>query len=186
MRISDWSSDVCSSDLWPVQVRLNSPVQSIHRSATSVQIKTAEGDHSFDQVVLACHSDQALALLTDRSAAEHAVLGAIEYQHNDVVLHTDARVLPRHKKDWAAWNAHVADDASRACSVSYCMNVLQSIQSPEPFVVSLNRSDAIDPDRVIARMNYHQPVYHHASVAPHSQPHRNRKRDRAGNRWPER
>src|SRR3546814_10797997 len=126
MRISDWSSDVCSSDL----------------------------------------------LLTDRSAAEHAVLGAIEYQHNDVVLHTDARVLPRHKKAWAAWNAHVADDASSACSVSYCMNVLQSIQSPEPFVVSLNRSDAIDPDRVIARMNYQHPVYTHASVAAQSQRHR--------------
>src|SRR3546814_10390070 len=154
MRISDWSSDVCSSDLWPVQVRLNSPVQSIHRSATSVQIKTAEGDHSFDQVVLACHSDQALALLTDRSAAEHAVLGAIEYQHNDVVLQTDARVLPRHKKAWAAWNAHVADDASSACSVSYCMNVLKSNQRPAPFVVSLNRSHAIDPERGIPRHNH--------------------------------
>lgn len=154
---------------WPVQVRLNSVVQSVQRTATSVHIKTAEGDHSFDHVVLACHSDQALALLADPSAAEQAVLGAIAYQHNDVVLHTDARVLPRHKKAWAAWNAQVADDASAACSVSYCMNVLQSIQSPEPFVVSLNRSDAIDPDRVIARMDYQHPVYTHASVAAQAQ-----------------
>src|SRR3546814_15812357 len=138
---------------WPVQVRLNSPVQSIHRSATSVQIKTAEGDHSFDQVVLACHSDQALALLTDRSAAEHAVLGAIEYHHNDVVLHTAARLLPRPKKAWAAWNAHVAADTSTACSVSSCMNVLQSIQTPEPFVLRLNRSAGIAHARDIARKN---------------------------------
>jgi len=85
------------------------------------------------------------------------------------VLHTDARVLPQRKKAWAAWNAHVAGNDSAACSVSYCMNVLQSIASPEPFIVSLNRSDAIDPNRVIARMDYQHPVYTHASVAAQGQ-----------------
>jgi len=86
-----------------------------------------------------------------------------------VVLHTDARVLPTRRKAWAAWNAHVADDPSTACSVSYCMNVLQSIASPEPFVVSLNRDAAIDPQRVIARMRYQHPVYSHASIAAQRQ-----------------
>lgn len=154
---------------WRVQVRLACAVRSVRRTATSVLVGTAHGEDAFDQVVLACHSDQALALLADASDAEHAVLGAIDYQNNDVVLHTDARLLPRRKNAWAAWNAHVAGDRSAACSVSYCMNVLQSIQSPEPFVVSLNRGDAIDPQRVIARMSYQHPVYSHATIAAQQQ-----------------
>jgi len=157
------------SSNWPVQVRLQQAVQSVQRDAGAVRIRTVHGEDSFDQVVFACHSDQALALLADASAAEHAVLGAIAYQCNDVVLHTDARVLPTRRKAWAAWNAHVADDPSTACSVSYCMNVLQSIASPEPFVVSLNRDAAIDPQRVIARMRYQHPVYSHASIAAQRQ-----------------
>lgn len=154
---------------WRVQVRLACAVRSVRRTATSVLVGTAHGEDAFDQVVLACHSDQALALLADASDAEHAVLGAIDYQNNDVVLHTDARLLPRRKNAWAAWNAHVAGDRSAACSLSYCMNVLQSIQSPEPFVVSLNRDDAIDPQRVIARMSYQHPVYSHATIAAQRQ-----------------
>lgn len=150
---------------WSVQVRLDQAVLAVDRDEHAVRVRTAAGNEVFDQVVFACHSDQALALLSDASEVEQAVLGAIGYQRNEVVLHTDARMLPRCKKAWAAWNAHVADDQTAACSVSYCMNVLQSIQSPEPFVVSLNRSDAIDPDRVIARMAYQHPVYTHASVA---------------------
>lgn len=157
------------SSNWPVQVRLNHTVQSVQRHSGSVTIRTSHGEDTFDQVVLACHSDQALALLADPSDAEQAVLGAIAYQHNDVVLHTDARVLPARRKAWAAWNAQVAKDDSAICSVSYCMNVLQSIQSPEPFVVSLNCAAAIDPQKVIARMRYQHPVYSHASVAAQRQ-----------------
>lgn len=157
------------SSNWPVQVRLNHTVQSVQRHSGSVNIRTSHGEDTFDQVVLACHSDQALALLADASEAEQAVLGAIAYQHNDVVLHTDASVLPTQRKAWAAWNARVAKDESATCSVSYCMNVLQSIQSPEPFVVSLNSAAAIDPQKVIARMRYQHPVYSHASVAAQRQ-----------------
>ncbi len=116
-------------------------------------------------MVFACHSDQALKLLAAPSAAEREVLGAITYQHNDVVLHTDARLLPRHRKAWAAWNAYVPADPSAPCSVSYCMNLLQGLQSRRPFIVTLNRGDAIDPARVLARMRYHHPVYTLASVA---------------------
>jgi predicted NAD/FAD-binding protein len=81
------------------------------------------------------------------------------------VLHTDASLLPRRRKAWAAWNAHVPADPSAACTVSYCMNLLQGIEAPSPFVVTLNRSEAIDPARVLRRMRYHHPVYTRASVA---------------------
>jgi len=81
------------------------------------------------------------------------------------VLHTDARLLPKRRKAWAAWNAYVPADAGAECTVSYCMNLLQSLRSPEPFVVTLNRTADIAPDKIIAKMRYHHPVYTHASVA---------------------
>ncbi|KFL35617.1 NAD(P)/FAD-dependent oxidoreductase [Arenimonas donghaensis] len=150
---------------WSAQVRLSSPVRRIRRGETAVEIDTDQGSERFDQVVLACHSDQALALLADPSPAEREVLGAIPYQANETVLHTDARLLPKRRKAWAAWNAHVPRDQNAHCTVSYCMNHLQSFDSPEPFVVTLGRGQAIDPAKVLARMNYHHPVYTHASVA---------------------
>jgi predicted NAD/FAD-binding protein len=81
------------------------------------------------------------------------------------VLHTDARLLPTRRKAWAAWSAYVPAEPGAPCTVSYCMNLLQSLESPEPFVVTLNRSQDIDPAKIIARMRYHHPVYTHASVA---------------------
>ncbi|MET0934841.1 MAG: dehydrogenase, partial [Luteibacter sp.] len=116
-------------------------------------------------VVLACHSDQALALLGDADGAERSILGAMTYQANDTVLHTDASMLPRSRKAWAAWNAFIPKEPGDACTVSYCMNLLQGIESPDPFVVTLNRTDAIDPARILRRMSYEHPVYSHASVA---------------------
>jgi predicted NAD/FAD-binding protein len=150
---------------WPVNERLNCAVRSIHRHVGGAVLESAAGVEHFDQVVLACHSDQALALLSDADEREHAILGAMPYQANDTVLHTDASVLPRRRKAWAAWNAWLPRNPDEACTVSYCMNLLQGIESPEPFVVTLNRTAAIDPDKVLARMRYHHPVYSHASVA---------------------
>lgn len=150
---------------WPVDERLRCPVHSVRRDAEGVEVTTRSGTERFDQVVLACHSDQALALLADASDREHAVLGAMRYQTNDTVLHTDASLLPRNRKAWAAWNAFIPREPGAACTVSYCMNLLQGIESPEPFVVTLNRSDAIDPAKMLRRMRYQHPVYSHASVA---------------------
>ncbi len=150
---------------WRASVRLRTPVQSVHRHREGVEVSTAEGSERFDQVVLACHSDQALNLLADPDERESAILGAIPYQSNDVVLHTDASLLPRNPKAWAAWNAHVPRDPSGACTVSYCMNLLQGIEAPQPLVVTLNRTHAIDPTRILRRMSYAHPVYTHASVA---------------------
>ncbi|HEX4852949.1 NAD(P)/FAD-dependent oxidoreductase [Arenimonas sp.] len=153
---------------WAVQVRLSAPVRQVRRDADGVDVHTDAGVERFDQVVLACHSDQALALLADPSAAETEVLGAIPYQANETVLHTDARLLPTRRKAWAAWSAYVPAEPDAACTVSYCMNLLQGIDSREPFVVTLNRSKDIDPAKVLARMRYHHPVYTHASVAAQS------------------
>ena len=150
---------------WQVQERLRCPVRSVTRDAHGVIVDSVVGSERFDRIVLACHSDQALALLGDASDAERDVLGAIAYQPNDVVLHTDASLLPRHRKAWAAWNAFVPGTPEAPCTVSYCMNLLQGLRSPEPFVVTLNRSEAIDPAKVLRRLHYQHPVYNAVSVA---------------------
>ncbi len=150
---------------WTVQERLACPVRAIHRHGDRVSVDSAAGSEAFDQVVLACHSDQALALLADASDNEQAILGAIGYQPNEVVLHTDASLLPRRRKAWAAWNAFVPGDADAPCTVSYCMNLLQGLDAPEPLVVTLNRSEAVDPARVLRRLAYQHPVYTPQSVA---------------------
>jgi predicted NAD/FAD-binding protein len=150
---------------WRVQERLSTPVSMVLRDDDGVTVFTDAGAERFDRLVLACHSDQSLRLLSDATDRERAVLGAMPYQANDTVLHTDARLLPQRRKAWAAWNALVPRDPGDVCTVSYCMNLLQGIESPEPFVVTLNRTDAIDPAKILRRMRYHHPVYSHASVA---------------------
>ncbi len=156
---------------WDVQVRLATPVRAIARDDHGVELRCDTGSERFDQVVLACHSNQALALLEDASEAEHAILGAIHYQANETVLHTDARLLPRNRKAWAAWNAHLPADPSRACTVSYCMNLLQDLPGDIPLVVSLNRTQDIDPARILRRREYHHPVHTHAAVAAQARRH---------------
>ena len=150
---------------WRVQPRLSTQVRMLMRDALGVTVMTDAGGERFDHAVLACHSDQALRMLADPGDAEREILGAMAYQPNDTVLHTDADLLPRHPKAWAAWNALVPREPGDVCTVSYCMNLLQNLDAPVPFVVTLNRTDAIDPSKILRRMQYHHPVYSHASVA---------------------
>lgn len=150
---------------WQVRERPSTPVRMLLRTGAGATVMTDDDAEHYDHVVIACHSDQALQLLGDASDTERSVLGAIAYQANDTVLHTDARLLPRNPKAWAAWNALVPRDAGDACTVSYCMNLLQNLDAPEPLIVTLNRTDRIDPARILRRMRYHHPVYNHASVA---------------------
>jgi predicted NAD/FAD-binding protein len=150
---------------WTVEARLACPVRRVLRDADGVTVEHVAGSERFDALVLATHSDQALALLGDADGLEREVLGAVPFQRNEVVLHTDRRLLPRHPKAWAAWNAFVPAEPGAECSVSYCMNLLQGLDAPEPFVVTLNRTAAIDPAKIIAKMTYHHPVYTHAGVA---------------------
>ena len=150
---------------WGVQVRLQEPVWRVHRDAQGVTISSEAGSERFDQVVLACHSDQSLDLLDDATDAEREVLGAITYQDNDTVLHTDASLLPSQRKAWAAWNAFLPADPSQVCTVSYCMNLLQGLTVETPLVVTLNRTQDIDSTKILCRRGYKHPVYTHEAVA---------------------
>lgn len=150
---------------WQVRERLECKVWKVEREADGARVHSTAGVEGFDQVILACHSDQALRLLEDADPFERQVLGAINYQHNEVVLHTDASLLPRNRKAWAAWNAHVPKAADAPCTVSYCMNLLQGLPGDTPLVVTLNDSARIDPAKVLRRMRYAHPVHDHAAVA---------------------
>ena len=150
---------------WTVTERPGCAAHRVRRESDAVIISTAAGEERFDQAVFACHSDQALALLADASPGEHEVLGAIRYQPNEVVLHTDASLMPRNPRAWAAWNALIPAGAGHACTVSYSMNLLQGIVSSQPLIVSLNPSRPIDPCRILRAMRYDHPIYSHGSVA---------------------
>lgn len=146
-------------------VRLQTPVQSVERSTDSVTLHSKHGVETFDHVVFACHSDQALALLTQPSATEVEVLGALKFQPNEAVLHTDSSIMPKAKRAWAAWNAHLGQDDYEQCSVSYWMNLLQGLDAPVDFIVSLNCTARIDPNKILRKLQYHHPIYTHQSVA---------------------
>ena len=146
-------------------VRTNMPVRSVRRDEHGVDVQTAGGSERFDQIVFACHSDQALAMLADASEREREILGAITFQDNDTVLHTDVRLLPKRRKAWAAWNALILDDDRDQCTVTYDMNQLQGIAAPENFCVTLNCTDRIDPAKILKRLRYQHPIYTRESVA---------------------
>ena len=142
------------------RIRLSQPVAQIRRSPDGVDLTTANGElHRFDSVVLACHSDQALRMLTDPSPAERDVLGAIEYQGNQTVLHTDESILPRRRRAWASWNYFLPSRDTGLSTVTYNMNMLQSLNAPRTFCVTLNSDRMIDPDQVIRRITYHHPRF---------------------------
>jgi predicted NAD/FAD-binding protein len=110
-------------------------------------------------VVIATHSDQALQMLGDPTQREHELLGAIPYQRNEAVLHTDSRLLPRRRRAWASWNFHLLDEPVGLTTVTYHMNRLQSLTADREFCVTLNRTAAIDPEKVIRRIAYAHPMY---------------------------
>jgi predicted NAD/FAD-binding protein len=148
------------------RIRLDTPVEWMRRLPGGVIVK-ARGSEAlrFDAAFLACHSDQALRLLADPSRIERDVLGAIPYQTNEAVLHTDTRLLPKQRLAWAAWNYHVLPESRGPVALTYNMNILQRLDAPMPLLVTLNRSEAIDPARVIKRITYHHPLFTPASVA---------------------
>ena len=151
------------------RLRLSTPVRSIERRDDRVEVTPVGGEsESFDEVIIAAHSDQALAMLADVSRAEAEVLGAIPYQENEAVLHTDRSLLPRRKRAWASWNFHLLDEPVGRTTVTYHMNRLQSLRASDEFCVTLNHADAIDPDSVIRRIRYHHPVYTPAGLAAQS------------------
>ncbi len=150
-----------------LDARLSSPVRRIVRDAAGVQLQCDGGSARFDAVVLAVHSDQALRLLAQPTAQEQAVLGAIRYQSNRAILHTDARLLPRRRAAWAAWNyeraADAAKESARVC-LHYWINRLQPLPFAQPVLVSLNPVRTPDPRTVLGAYDYEHPVFDLAAI----------------------
>ena len=150
------------------RIRINTPVESISRTASGVHIITkAHGKEFFDAVIIATHSDQALKLLVDPTREEQQVLGAIPYQGNQALLHTDKSVMPKRALAWASWNYHLGDRDDKV-TLSYDMNRLQGIQAPVNFLVTLNNNEAVDPKSVIKELYYEHPLYTEKTVMAQS------------------
>lgn len=146
-------------------IKLNAPVSKVEDDDSGICV-TANGEqHTFDRVIFACHSDQALAMLAEPSDAERVVLGGIKYQQNETVLHTDTKLLPSRERAWTAWNYRVTDDDAKAASLTYNMNILQGLDAPETFCVTLNQTDDIDPNKILKVIQYTHPVYTQETVA---------------------
>jgi predicted NAD/FAD-binding protein len=142
------------------RIRLNAPVVSIARFADQVRIAAGDGTRDiYDAVFVAAHSDEALSMLEDPTPAERGILGAMPYAENPVVLHTDTSLLPKRKRAWASWNYLLPDDARRGSTVTYNQNILQGLDAPETFCVTLNQTDLIDPAHVIQSFTYHHPQF---------------------------
>lgn len=147
-------------------IRLNSPIDSVSRDSHGVLLKPRSCEaERFDAVIFACHSDQALHMLSDASAQEQTILGAIPYQENIAILHTDTSILPSSRRAWAAWNYHILPQARDCVALTYNMNILQSLSAPQTFCVTLNYPEAIDPQRILKRLIYHHPQYSLKGVA---------------------
>lgn len=147
------------------RIRLDCPVHKVVRDKDGVLLTSAAGTERFNKVVFACHSDQALALLEAPTHAEREVLGAMRYADNEVVLHTDTQLLPERRLAWASWNYRLGGPAEQLAAVTYNMNILQGIEAPETFCVSLNQGEFIDPQQVLARFTYAHPQYSLEAVA---------------------
>jgi predicted NAD/FAD-binding protein len=149
------------------KIKLNAPIVNVRRFKKTVKIKPQFSDElSFDYVFFACHSDEALAMLgADASPIEREILSVVPYQENSVYLHYDRSLLPKRKLAWAAWNYHVSKKPTNKVQVTYNMNILQNLQSPEPILVTLNHTDFINPAKVIKRLTYTHPLYTLAGAA---------------------
>ncbi len=147
------------------RIRLRTPVRRIERHPDRVEIAWDGGSQSFDEVVIATHSDQALTMLADASPVEREILGSFPYGRNEAVLHTDESLLPRRRRAWAAWNFHLTDEPAGLTTVTYHMNRLQGLVADREFCVTLNRSESVDPDRIIRRIEYAHPIYTQAGIA---------------------
>jgi uncharacterized protein len=146
------------------QIRLNHSIESILRTTAGVSITTKGTTLHYDQVIFACHSDQALALLADASREEQKILGAIEFQKNTVALHTDTRLLPRKKSTWCSWNYQLQSNLNAAPILTYSMNILQGIKSETEFCVTLNAAEQIDPQKILGEYEYSHPIFSHKAI----------------------
>lgn len=141
------------------RIHLHCPVTSVRRAADGVLVESRRGTERYDEVVFACHSDQALRLLADADETERSLLGEFPYSRNRAVLHTDTSLLPRRRRAWASWNYHIPAAAADRPTVTYDMNLLQGLTSQHTFCVTLNEEQSIDPAKVLGAWNYSHPVF---------------------------
>ena len=153
------------------RIRLGARVEQIRRYPGHVEVKAAGQEaERFDRVFMACHSDEALAMLADATMQEREVLGAIGYQRNEAVLHTDTSLMPRRRRAWAAWNYNIPDgqtDSSAGdgkVTLTYNMNILQNLQASKEYCVTLNNTAAIDPDKILRVIDYDHPIFTERAV----------------------
>lgn len=155
-----------AADLSQHKLHCNTAVRGITRNGTGVTLQTDTDEQRFDEVVIACHSDQALQLLGNASDAEQQILSAIQYQENETLLHTDARVMPKTRRAWAAWNCRSqALDDNRPMQLSYHMNNLQNLDCRQDYFVSLNLNDEIPAEHIIQRLHWAHPQFTLAAAA---------------------
>ena len=145
------------------------PVKTIRRDDTGVTIQTLNGEHRFDKVIIATHSDQALGMLLDPDPAESAILSAIPYSENSVVLHTDTSLLPSKRRAWASWNYLLDGREHEAPVLTYNMNILQSLNAPKTLCVTMNGDDHISENTVIQRFSYAHPQFSVAAMKAQQQ-----------------
>lgn len=169
------------------QIRLNTPVRSVERFDQHVEVRTTDSSEQFDEVIFACHSDQALRILGwNATAIEKELLGAFPYEANTAVLHTDESVLPRRRKAWASWNYHIPRGMNHQATLTYNMNILQHVDSDHTFCVTLNEDSAIRDDRVLASFRYSHPIFtleRKAAQNRHSEVIRNNRTSFCGAYW---
>ncbi|MBL8899825.1 MAG: FAD-dependent oxidoreductase [Planctomycetes bacterium] len=171
-----------------VRLRMGTPVRAVRRRSDGVELELPSGaSERFDEVVLACHADQALRLLAEPTARERELLAAFPYQENLALLHTDTRLLPRKRAAWAAWNYRVASsrERGRAC-VTYDMNILQGLRTSRELLVTLNGEELVDPAQVLQRVVFEHPQYDlrsHAAQARHAELIRHERVSTCGAYW---
>ena len=150
------------------RIFVNQNITSITRDNDKIQIRLASEtgciEQEFDEVVLACHSDQALELLSEPTVAEQSVLGAMPYSENNVILHTDDTILPNAQSAWASWNYRLDENRDRPAAVSYCMNILQGLTSDHIYCVTLNQKQSISPNKILREFTYHHPKFQLSSI----------------------
>jgi predicted NAD/FAD-binding protein len=145
-------------------LQLNSNIESVVSQSDGIAVQQNGSSQIFDEVIFACHSDEALALLNQASEHQKNVLGRLNYSDNEVVLHTDTTLLPKLKSTWSSWNYKIRNDASQSPTLSYSMNILQQLTTDTEFVVTLNDTDRINPDKILGRYQYSHPVYTRGTI----------------------
>ena len=152
-------------------IRLNSNIKFIERKSNKVIVHSKYGSENFDYIFMACHSNEALAILKDASNNEKEILGAIPYTNNEVYLHTDSSIMPKYKLSWAAWNYNIDSKESEPITLTYNMNILQNIKIETPVLVTLNPKGCIDPKKIIKKLNYAHPTFSIDSITAQKKHH---------------